>query len=76
MFEARYENVRYFEGSRMLMVDGDEADEPAEDLQAAVKAAASADVAVVCVGEMPSTERPGDICSLELAEEQAYRGIS
>lgn len=70
VFEARYENVRYFEGSRMLMVDGDEADEPAKDLQAAVKAAASADVAVVCVGEMPSTERPGDIYSLELAEEQ------
>ena len=70
MFEARFDNVQYFEGSRMLMIDGDEADEQAEDLASAVKAAASADVAVVCVGEMPSTERPGDIYSLELADEQ------
>jgi len=70
VFEARFDDVRYFEGSRMLMVDGDEADEHASDLQAAVRAAASADVAVVCVGEMPSTERPGDIYSLALAEEQ------
>lgn len=70
VFEARFDNVQYFEGSRMLMIDGDEADEQAEDLASAVKAAASADVAVVCVGEMPSTERPGDIYSLELADEQ------
>ena len=28
------------------------------------------DVAIVCVGELPSTERPGDIYRLDLAKEQ------
>ncbi|MCL4105593.1 UNVERIFIED_CONTAM: hypothetical protein GTU68_057468 [Idotea baltica] len=34
------------------------------------QAAARADYIVLCVGEMPSTEKPGDIYSLELSEVQ------
>lgn len=57
-------------GSIMRMVDGDEADFYSPDLKTAVKNASNYDIAVVCVGELPSTERPGDIFSLDLAKEQ------
>jgi beta-glucosidase len=59
-----------FEGSTMKMVNGDEADFYSSDLISAVKNAAKYDVAVVCLGELPSTERPGDIYALDMANEQ------
>jgi beta-glucosidase len=52
------------------MEDGDEKDYPSIDLKKAVKEAKNYDVAVVCIGELPSTERPGDIYSLDMAKEQ------
>ena len=54
------------------MVNGDEADIPSKDLNNAVRAAKSSDVAIICVGELPSTERPGDIYSLDLPIEQQF----
>jgi beta-glucosidase len=68
--KEKFQNVSFFEGSKMLMVNGDEADLPANDLNKAVSAAKSSDVAIICVGELPSTERPGDIYSLDLPLEQ------
>ena len=70
--EEKFENVSFFEGSKMLMVNGDEADIPSKDLNNAVRAAKSSDVAIICVGELPSTERPGDIYSLDLPIEQQF----
>ena len=63
-------NCDLYEGSIMKMVDGDEADFYSPDLKTAVKNASKYDLAVVCVGELPSTERPGDIYRLDLAKEQ------
>ena len=40
----------------MKMVNGDEADFYSRDLKSAVKNASKYDVAIVCVGELPSTE--------------------
>jgi beta-glucosidase len=56
----------------MLMVNGDEDDILSKDLNNAVRAAKSSDVAIICVGELPSTERPGDIFSLDLPIEQQF----
>ena len=63
-------NCDLYQGSIMKMVDGDEADFYSPDLKTAVKNASKYDLAVVCVGELPSTERPGDIYRLDLAKEQ------
>jgi beta-glucosidase len=70
VIEDRFTNVNYFEGSKMIMKDGDEHDIPSSDLQNAVNSAKSSDVAIVCLGELPSTERPGDIFTLDLPQEQ------
>jgi len=70
VIEDRFTKVNYFEGSKMIMKDGDEHDIPSSDLQNAVYSAKSSDVAIVCLGELPSTERPGDIFTLDLPEEQ------
>ena len=70
VIEERFSRVNYFEGSKMIMKDGDEADIPSSDLQDAVQTAKSSDVAIICVGELPSTERPGDIYTLDLPKEQ------
>ena len=59
-----------YKGSKMEMINGDEFDLPSADLALAVINAKNYDYAVVCVGELPSTERPGDIYDLELAKEQ------
>ena len=66
---AAKETVHY-NGSIMVMENGDEKDYPSVDLKKAVKEAKNYDVAVVCIGELPSTERPGDIYSLDMAKEQ------
>ena len=70
VIEDRFTKVNYFEGSKMIMKDGDEHDIPSSDLQNAVYSAKSSDVAIVCLGELPSTERPGDIFTLDLPEQQ------
>ena len=59
-----------YKGSKMEMINGDEFDLPSTDLALAAINAKNYDYAVVCVGELPSTERPGDIYNLELAKEQ------
>jgi len=68
--EDRYSSVTFFQGSEMIMKGGDEVDIPSLDLKHAVKKASSCDVAIVCLGELPSTERPGDIYTLDLPDEQ------
>ncbi len=40
------------------------------DIEAAVKAGAKADVIIVCLGEIPSTEKPGEITDLRLPRAQ------
>ena len=70
VIEERFSSVNYFEGSKMIMKDGDEADIPSSDLKNAVQKAKSSDVAIICLGELPSTERPGDIYTLDLPKEQ------
>ena len=70
VIEDRFNKVNYFEGSKMIMKDGDEHDIPSSDLQNAVNSAKYSDVAIVCLGELPSTERPGDIFTLDLPEQQ------
>ena len=70
VIEERFSSVNYFEGSKMIMKDGDEADIPSSDLQNAVQTAKYSDVAIICLGELPSTERPGDIYTLDLPKEQ------
>lgn len=68
--EKKFNEVSYFEGSKMIMKDKDEYDMPSSDLKNAVFTAKSSDVAIVCLGELPSTERPGDILTLDLPKEQ------
>jgi beta-glucosidase len=70
VLEKRFSRVNYFEGSKMIMKDGDETDIQSSDLQKAVHKAKSSDVAIICLGELPSTERPGDIYTLDLPKEQ------
>ena len=70
IIEERFVKVNYFEGSKMIMKDGDEHDIPSSDLQNALNYAKYSDVAIVCLGELPSTERPGDIFTLDMPEEQ------
>ena len=70
VIEERFSRVNYFEGSKMVMKDGDETDIQSSDLQNAVQTAKSSDVAIICLGELPSTERPGDIYTLDLPKEQ------
>ena len=72
VIEKRFNSVDYFEGSKMIMKDGDESDTPSLDLRDALKKATTSDVAIVCVGELPSTERPGDIYTLDLPKEQQF----
>ena len=52
------------------MENKDEKDVQASDLQQAIEQAKFFDIAIVCLGELPSTERPGDIYTLELPKEQ------
>jgi len=68
--ESYYPNLAYFEGSKMIMQDSDEKSIQSEDFKKAIIKAKSSDVAIVCLGELPSTERPGDIYSLDLPKEQ------
>lgn len=62
-------NVLYAEGSVMKMEDNWEINE-SKNLNDVRKKARLADAVIVCLGELPSTERPGDITSLNLPDEQ------
>ena len=42
----------------------------APDFKRAIEYADNYDVAIVCLGELPSTERPGDIYTLDMPDEQ------
>ena len=68
--QSNYSNFAFFEGSKLIMENKDEKDVQASDLQLAIEQAKSFDVAIVCLGELPSTERPGDIYTLDLPKEQ------
>ncbi len=68
--KSNYSNFAFFEGSKLIMENKDEKDVQASDLQLAIEQAKSFDVAIVCLGELPSTERPGDIYTLDLPKEQ------
>ena len=68
--QSNYSNFAFFEGSKLIMENKDEKDVLASDLQLAIEQAKSFDVAIVCLGELPSTERPGDIYTLDLPKEQ------
>lgn len=68
--QSNYSNSAFFEGSKLIMENKDEKDVLASDLQLAIEQAKSFDVAIVCLGELPSTERPGDIYTLDLPKEQ------
>ena len=73
IYEAIKENARtcdLYKGSLMRMINRDEADIPSYDLSLAVNNAKDYDFAVVCLGELPSTERPGDIYTIDMAKEQ------
>ena len=54
----------------MIMENGDEKDVQSADLIEAVEQAKLFDIAIVCLGELPSTERPGDIYTLDMPKEQ------
>lgn len=56
-------------GDKATFVEGASIDK-LTDVQAAVAAAQSADAVVLCLGEMPYTEKPGDIDNLDLPEAQ------
>ena len=53
-----------------LFVENDFEASRYEDLKAYQKAVKKSDVVVLCLGELPSTEKPGDIRSLQLDEKQ------
>ncbi|WP_430404160.1 glycoside hydrolase family 3 N-terminal domain-containing protein [Fluviicola sp.] len=63
------DNVLYSEGAKLLIENGYEATQlvGVEDFKSK---AASSDVIVLCLGEFPATEKPGDIRSLNLLPEQ------
>ena len=56
--QSNYSNFAFFEGSKLIMENKDEKDVLASDLQLAIEQAKNFDVAIVCLGELPSTERP------------------
>jgi beta-glucosidase len=63
------ENTLFSQGASLFLKDGWEASEliNTEDFKAK---AAQSDVIVLCLGELPSTEKPGDIRSLNLLPAQ------
>lgn len=63
------ENVSYAVGVEMSIEEGWETNQ-FKDIDKTIQEAQTVDYVVVCLGEMPGTERPGDIRSLNLAKEQ------
>ena len=68
--EGKLFKFAFFEGSKLIMENKDEKDVQSSDLQQAIEQAKLFDIAIVCLGELPSTERPGDIYTLDLPKEQ------
>lgn len=67
--EIGKENCTHSEGARLYIEDGFEACELSNIEDFKTKANAN-DVIVLCLGELPSTEKPGDIRSLDLPDAQ------
>ncbi len=63
------ENTLFAQGASLFLKDGWEASELVNTADFKLKAAQS-DVIVLCLGELPSTEKPGDIRSLNLLPAQ------
>ena len=63
-----FDKVTYFEGSRLYMKNGDEADTIAPDFKRLTLKLLIIMMLIVCL--FPSTERPGDIYTLDLPDEQ------
>jgi beta-glucosidase len=63
------ENVQFSKGAELFFENGFEKTR-FSDLEDYKKKLAVSDVVVLCLGEMPSTEKPGDIHSLNLDSEQ------
>lgn len=61
--------VNYQKGVELFMENDFEASR-FDNLKAYQKAVKKSDVVVLCLGELPSTEKPGDIHSLQLDEKQ------
>ena len=62
-------SISYTKGVELFMEKDFEASR-FEDLDAYKKALKKNDIIVICVGELPSTEKPGDIRSLQLDDKQ------
>jgi len=62
-------NVLFAQGAKLFFQDGWETSS-LEDIEDFKIKAESVDVIVLCLGELPSTEKPGDIRSLNLNSEQ------
>ena len=63
------ENCQYSQGANLYLTDSWETSEIVDSNDFKSKAANN-DVIVLCLGELPSTEKPGDIRSLRLLEAQ------
>lgn len=63
------DNVFFEQGAKLILKDGFETTESMINNDLKVKAQ-KADVILLCLGEFPSTEKPGDIRSLNLDEAQ------
>ncbi|UII20647.1 glycoside hydrolase family 3 N-terminal domain-containing protein [Fulvivirga ligni] len=63
------ENVSYASGVSYKM-DGKYYEDQVDDIDAAVEAAKSADVVILCLGENTYTEKPGDLNDLYISENQ------
>ncbi|MFM7661221.1 MAG: glycoside hydrolase family 3 N-terminal domain-containing protein, partial [Bacteroidota bacterium] len=63
------QNLLYEKGYDLSNVNGWEACQ-IENKEKVLQNAAQADKIIICLGEMPATEKPGDVKSLNLCEEQ------
>lgn len=63
------QNVLFEQGSIMEVIENWEVNKT-DNLAAVTSKSRQVDAVIVCVGEMPSTERPGDITSLNLPDAQ------
>ncbi len=64
------ENCQFSQGAELVLNDGWETANLTDSVDFKSKAANS-DVIVLCIGELPATEKPGDIRSLRLLEAQS-----
>lgn len=68
-FQLPNTSISYAKGVELFLQNDFEASR-FEDINSYKKALKKNDVIVICVGELPSTEKPGDIHSLQLDEKQ------